>query len=117
MGKRLNRALVAFLVVFICFMCILGVLKSEIFRHPNQDPHATFNSTECAYLVLQSIRVIFTIVVLYLFVRGILIYIPLVKKKRTKGHIFRAKFCMFFFAIVETIGSIYSNLILPTYYL
>ena len=115
-GKRLNRALIAFLAVFFLFMVILGALKSEIFRHPNQSPHASYNATELAYLVLQSFRVVFTGIVLYLFVKGILIYIPLVKKKRTKGHIFRAKFCMFFFAIVETTGSIYSNLLVPIYY-
>lgn len=116
-GKLLDRLMTGFILCFFVFMIILGVLKSEIFRHPNQNPHAHYNATELAFLVLQSLRVIFTGIVLYLFVRGVLIYIPLVKKKRTTGHIFRAKFCMIFFAVVETFGSLYSNLFVPIYYL
>jgi hypothetical protein len=43
-------------------------------------------------------------------------YIPLVKKKRSKGHICRAKFFMVFFTIVESLATIYNSILLPVFY-
>lgn len=39
------------------------------------------------------------------------------KKKTTNAHLVKFKACMYFFSIVSSMGSIYSNLIIPIYYL
>lgn len=67
-GKRINRFLLAFLAAFLLYLGCLMVLKAEIFRHPNQSPNSDYSKIELAYLVVQSIRMVFMGTILVLFV-------------------------------------------------
>ena len=115
--KRVNRLLAAFLFCFFLETSSLLLLKSFIFRHPNQDAKSSYSKIEKSFLAVSALRFIFTGVLIYVFINVINQYIPNVIGKASKGHVCRVKFFKYLFPILFGLGSLYSHMILPYYYL
>jgi len=114
---KINRMMLAFLFLYLLSTAALLLLKSVIFRHPNQDPSSSYSSYEITFLVIEALRVSFSVILIIVFVKVVNIYIVSVKGKTSNRHIFKVKFFQYFFPIVFGLGSIYSHMLLPYYYL
>lgn len=109
--------MIAFLFFYLLSTVSLLLLKAVIFRHPNQDPSSDYSSYEITFLVLESLKISFTITLITIFVKVVNIYVQSVKGKSSKRHISRVNFLKYFFPIVFSLGSIYFHCLLPYYYL
>jgi len=114
---QINRLMIVFLFLYLVSTAALLLLKAVIFRHPNQDPSSDYSSYEITFLVLEALRVSFTVILIVVFVKVVKIYVASVKGKTSKRHIKRVNFFKYFFPIVFGLGSIYSHMLLPYYYL
>lgn len=54
-------------------------------------------------------------VVLYLFVKTTHMYTETMKTKTSQVHVWKAKFSMYFFGIIFSMGSVYNNFLIPIY--
>jgi hypothetical protein len=87
LSARINRMLAAFLFFYLLSTAGLLVLKAFIFRHPNQDADSNYSSIEITFLVIEALRVSFTVILIIIFVKVVNIYVASVKGKTSKRHI------------------------------
>jgi hypothetical protein len=73
--------LAAFLFFYFVETGCLLLLKAFIFRHPNQDAKSSYSRVEKSFLVVSAFRLIFTGVLIYVFVKVVNMYILSVKGK------------------------------------
>ena len=114
---QINRLMIVFLFLYLVSTAALLLLKAVIFRHPNQDPSSDYSSYEITFLVLEALRVSFTVILIIVFVKVVKIYVASVKGKTSERHIKRVNLFKYYFPIVFGLGSIYSHMLLPYYYL
>jgi flagellar biosynthesis protein FlhB len=113
----INRLMLAFIFLYLVSTATILGLKSEIFRHPNQDPSSSYSTLEITFLVIEALRVSFTVILIIVFVKVINMYMESVKGKTSDGHILKAKFFKYSVPIIFGLGSVYSHMLLPVYYL
>lgn len=116
-STQINRIMLAFLFFYLVSTAAILLLKAEIFRHPNQDPSSSYSALEITFLVIEALRVSFTVILMIVYVKVLNIYIVSVRGKTSDRHILKARFFKYFFPIVFGLGSIYSHMLLPFYYL
>ena len=92
--------MISFLFLYLVSTAALLLLKSVIFRHPNQDPSSDYSSYEITFLVIEALRVTFTVILMVVFVKVVNIYVASVKGKTSKRHLTKVNFFKYFFPIV-----------------
>jgi hypothetical protein len=67
--------MLAYLFLYLASTAAILLLKAEIFRHPNQDPSSSYSALEITFLVIEAMRVSFTVILIIVYVKVINIYI------------------------------------------